>query len=180
MKYDKPVLYNLLLPFWVLIFVPSWLWLILIPLNYLLDRIVLRWSLGDMPDRGLFCRRHTWKLCLIGFMGDIIGAVFMVAALFLTALPGALHENTAHPLLDKITYGVGFNPFSNILSFVIVLAAIFLAGLILRMIISWLVEGYMVDVNCFLSWGGTMASAGPARFYEATSFCDYPPLYTHP
>ncbi|MBR2752232.1 MAG: hypothetical protein IKE02_00730 [Lachnospiraceae bacterium] len=134
MKYDKPVLYNLLLPFWVLIFVPSWLWLILIPLNYLLDRIVLRWSLGDMPDRGLFCRRHTWKLCLVGFMGDIVGAVFMVAALFLTALPGALHEKTAHPLLDKITYGVGFNPFSNILSFVIVLAAIFLAGLIIYLI----------------------------------------------
>ena len=101
MKYDKPVLYNLLLPFWVLIFVPSWLWLILIPLNYLLDRIVLRWSLGDMPDRGLFCRRHTWKLCLVGFMGDIIGAVFMVAALFLTALPGALHENTEHPFLES-------------------------------------------------------------------------------
>ena len=134
MKYDKPVLYNLLLPFWVLIFVPSWLWLILIPLNYLLDRIVLRWSLGDMPDRGLFCRRHTWKLCLVGFMGDIIGAVFMVAALFLTALPGALHENTEHPFLDKITYGVGFNPFSNILSLIIVLAAIFLAGLIIYLI----------------------------------------------
>ena len=58
-------------------------------------------------------------------------------------------------------------------------ALVLLAGLILRMIISWLVEGYMVDVNCFLSWGGTMASAGPARFYEATSFCDYPPLYTY-
>ena len=24
-----------------------------------------------------------------------------------------------------------------------------------------------------------MASAGPAGFYEATSFCDYPPLYTY-
>ena len=51
MKYDKPVLYNLLLPFWVLIFVPSWLWLILIPLNYLLDPAILRWSLGDKDDK---------------------------------------------------------------------------------------------------------------------------------
>ena len=58
-------------------------------------------------------------------------------------------------------------------------AAVLLGGLALRMIISWMTEGYMVDVNCFLSWGNTMASVGPARFYEATNFCDYPPLYTY-
>ena len=58
-------------------------------------------------------------------------------------------------------------------------AMVMLLSLLFRMAVSWLVEGYMVDVNCFLSWGHTMASAGPARFYEATSFCDYPPLYTY-
>ena len=52
-------------------------------------------------------------------------------------------------------------------------------SLALRLAVSWLVEGYMVDVNCFLSWGQTMASVGPAQFYQATSFCDYPPLYTY-
>ncbi len=52
-------------------------------------------------------------------------------------------------------------------------------SLLLRLIISWFVEGYMVDVNCFRSWGHTMAAVGPAGFYEATSFCDYPPLYTY-
>ena len=135
MKQKQTVLYNLLLPFWILIFVPSLLWLVLIPLNYLLDRIILRWSLGDMPDKGLFCRKHTWKVCLVGFLGDMIGAILMVAALFLTALPGTLSDNAdGHPLLDKITYGVGFNPFSNVLSFIIVLAAIFLAGLIIYLI----------------------------------------------
>ena len=60
-----------------------------------------------------------------------------------------------------------------------VAAVILLLGLALRMYISWLVEGYLVDVNCFLSWGGTMASVGPAWFYQQTSFCDYPPLYTY-
>ena len=58
-------------------------------------------------------------------------------------------------------------------------AIILVSALALRMLISFLVEGYMVDVNCFLSWGHTMASVGPARFYEATNFCDYPPLYTY-
>ena len=56
---------------------------------------------------------------------------------------------------------------------------VMLSALALRLAVCWLVEGYMVDVNCFLSWGNTMMSVGPARFYEATSFCDYPPLYTY-
>ncbi|MCR5567441.1 MAG: phospholipid carrier-dependent glycosyltransferase [Clostridiales bacterium] len=58
-------------------------------------------------------------------------------------------------------------------------AALLLFSLAFRLILSWFVKGYMVDVNCFLSWGHTMASVGPAGFYEATSFCDYPPLYTY-
>ena len=61
---------------------------------------------------------------------------------------------------------------------VFVLSAM-VASLVLRMVICCFVEGYMVDVSCFLSWGHTMASVGPASFYEATSFCDYPPLYTY-
>ena len=59
-----------------------------------------------------------------------------------------------------------------------VFAVLFFA-LLMRIIISWFVKGYMVDVNCFRSWGHTMAAVGPAGFYEATSFCDYPPLYTY-
>lgn len=72
--------------------------------------------------------------------------------------------------------GAGLNPGGG-------KAALFTAGLIaallLRMLLSFFVQGYMVDVNCFLSWGGTMASAGPMNFYPATSFCDYPPAYTY-
>ncbi len=53
------------------------------------------------------------------------------------------------------------------------------AALALRLILSYRVEGYMVDVNCFLSWGRAMSYNGPAGFYSATSFCDYPPLYMY-
>ena len=76
-------LYNLLLPLWLLIFIPSWLWLLLIPANYLIDRVVLKWSLGDMEERGLFCRKHTWKICLAGFVSDFIGALILLAAAML-------------------------------------------------------------------------------------------------
>ncbi len=54
-----------------------------------------------------------------------------------------------------------------------------LLALLLRMIVSYFSAGYDVDVNCFTSWGYTMAHAGPAGFYLQTSFCDYPPLYTY-
>ena len=54
-----------------------------------------------------------------------------------------------------------------------------LLSLGLRMILSCLIEGYTVDVNCFSSWGYTMAHFGPTQFYQQTSFCDYPPLYMY-
>ena len=56
---------------------------------------------------------------------------------------------------------------------------ILLAALLLRLVISYFTEGYSVDVNCFVSWGYTLANSGPAQFYQQTGFCDYPPLYTY-
>ena len=50
---------------------------------------------------------------------------------------------------------------------------------LLRLIIAYFVLGYMVDVNCFTSWGATMLNYGPAGFYPETQFCDYPPAYTY-
>ena len=52
-------------------------------------------------------------------------------------------------------------------------------SLLLRLILSYYITGYMVDVNCFISWGATMARVGPAGFYPETNFCDYPPAYTY-
>ena len=57
--------------------------------------------------------------------------------------------------------------------------SIIAVAMLLRVYLSTKIQGYMVDVNCFLSWGHTFATVGPTRFYEATSFCDYPPLYTY-
>ena len=48
-----------------------------------------------------------------------------------------------------------------------------------RLIVANSVSGYQVDVNCFLAWGNTLLSVGPANFYQTTSFCDYPPAYVY-
>ena len=119
-------LYNILLPIWILVFWPSPLWLILIPANYLIDRIVLRWSLGEMPEKGAFCRKHTWKICIAGFVSDLIGACVMFGVFMCSALIG--DESPVKPLMDGIEYAVGFNPFSNFGGFLITALSVALAG----------------------------------------------------
>ncbi len=52
-------------------------------------------------------------------------------------------------------------------------------AMLLRICLSANVDGYAVDVNCFLSWGNTMRMNGPLQFYQSTGFCDYPPAYTY-
>lgn len=57
------------------------------------------------------------------------------------------------------------------------------AGLLLAYLLRyWLaagIDGYGVDVSCFLSWGDTMRVVGPQGFYEQVNFCDYPPAYVY-
>ena len=123
MKSDNKV-YNILLPIWLLIFFPSWLWLFLIPANYLIDRIVLMWSLGDMPEKGLFCRNHNWKICLAGFASDYAGAILLFA---LNQLMFGMNDDV-NSFISKAADGLMLNPFSNVLSLVIVIAAIVLSA----------------------------------------------------
>lgn len=58
-------------------------------------------------------------------------------------------------------------------------AVFMIAAMLLRIVLSAKVDGYAVDVNCFLSWGNTMRLNGPVQFYQSTGFCDYPPAYTY-
>lgn len=126
-SHRHPKVYNIFLPIFVIVFWPSLLWLFLIPLNYLLDRFVLRWSLGDMPDKGLFCRKHTWKICLAGFFSDFIGAAIMLAVFLLSS--GMSSDAGPDSILEDLSYGIGFNPFSSILALIVVALAIAVSGL---------------------------------------------------
>lgn len=60
--------------------------------------------------------------------------------------------------------------------------AFFLVGMMLAVavrLICTAVEGYQVDVNCFLAWGNWMATEGPSAFYQGGRFCDYTPGYLY-
>ena len=111
-------LYNILLPVWILIFWPSFLWLFLIPANYFIDRI-----------RGLFCRKHTWKICLAGFAGDFAGACLLFAVFMAAAWAG--EGSSAGDFFRSLGEGVGFNPFNSIFSFAVVGLSIFISGLLI-------------------------------------------------
>ncbi len=52
-----------------------------------------------------------------------------------------------------------------------------IAAFAARILIAVLVPGYGVDIGCFTSWANTMVEVGPAGFYSAAGFCDYPPGY---
>ncbi len=138
-------LYNILLPIWLLLFWPSWLWLVLIPANYLIDRIVLRWGLGDLPDKGLFCRKHTWKICIAGFLSDLAGVVLMFSVFMASAFvsPGSAESS----LLDELAYGVGFNPFSGIPGFLVVALAVFISGCLIFLLDRRILLGAGLDAD---------------------------------
>ena len=110
-------LYNILLPIWMLVWWPSWLWLFLIPGNYLIDRLVFRWSLRGREDAPVLCRRHTWKLCLAGFFSDFFGAALMLLTVYAT-------ESN-----NELTNALAYAPFSHWGAFLITALAVALSGL---------------------------------------------------
>ena len=77
-----------------------------------------------MPEKGLFCRNHNWKICLAGFASDFAGAILLFA---LNELMYGLNDD-ANSFISKAADGLMFNPFSNVLSLIIVIAAIVLSA----------------------------------------------------
>lgn len=55
------------------------------------------------------------------------------------------------------------------------LRVLMLSALLLRLFLAVSVYGYEVDIGCFTAWSLRMADVGPAGFYTADYFCDYPP-----
>ena len=124
-------LYNILFPVWLLVWIPSPLWLLLIPLNFVIDYVVLYKSLPDDVERSknfpgsvprkAFCNTYAWKICAAGFAADFIGSLFLFAAFMITS---------SHKLdsLRPISHGLGLNPFESLAAFLIAVCAILLAA----------------------------------------------------
>ena len=120
-KKQSVTLYNILFPIWMLVWIPSPLWLLLIPMNFIIDYLVLYKSLPADAQRKPFCNRHAWKICAAGFAADFIGSLFLFAAFMITSS----HKPDS---LQAISHGLGLNPFENAAAFLIVVVAILLAA----------------------------------------------------
>lgn len=119
-------LYNVMFPIWMLIWFPSWLWLLLIPVNYLIDSFVLYLSLGGMPERGIFVRRHSWKICLAGFLADFAGSLILFAAyLLFERIPAEGH---------RLSYSLAYNPYGSFPALAVTLFAAAAAALLIYLI----------------------------------------------
>ena len=115
-------MYNIILPVWLLVWFPSWLWLLVIPANWLIDWLVTRYALKRLGDAEYSPRslKLSWKICIAGFVSDFAGSLLLVGALYLfSALGGDFRP---------VEQGLGWNPFSNVFSVLIVLIAITLSG----------------------------------------------------
>ena len=71
-------LYNVLFPFWMLLF-PQ-LWLIVLPGNFIIDSLVLLASLYilKIADKKQWYKTHILKIFAFGMLSDIIGAAYML------------------------------------------------------------------------------------------------------
>ena len=120
-------LYNVLFPLWILIWLPSYLWLLLIPLNYALDHFVTWYTIKDLPDAKQFCWKNAWNICIVGFACDFIGSALLLGITELT-------YNIEGSIFEKIGDGLTFNPFNNPTSFIICLIAVAFSGFLIYII----------------------------------------------
>ena len=113
--------YNVMFPLWLLVWFPSWLWVVLVPVNYAIDHLVLWLTLpADDEERGSFCRWNAWKLCIFGFMGDFVGSALLLG------MEMALGEG-AYEVADALSY----DAFSNPVALALTVLAIAVAALVI-------------------------------------------------
>ena len=119
-------LYNILFPIWLLIFLPSYLWFLLIPANYLIDALVLWLSLRKTaPLSYNDALKKTWKIYLAGFAADLAGALFLL-------LISSLDLNDWW--WKNMQYSVMWNPFSSVLGFIVTLVGIIISATLIYFI----------------------------------------------
>ncbi len=123
-------LYNILLPIWLLIFLPSWLWLILIPGNLVVDCLVTFLTLCALKhgDKKAVLGRTWWRFWLLGFLADAIGALWMLLGMMWPAVLGLSESPVGAYWEDAMLSAHMLRPWSHPLTFFWTLAGVGIAG----------------------------------------------------
>ena len=88
-------LYNILFPVWLFYLLPTGVWLLILPANFLIDSAVLHFAMKRqaVPHSKEVWKRSIIRIWSIGFLCDLIGALLILGIeLFLDA--AQLHWNT--------------------------------------------------------------------------------------
>lgn len=115
-------IYNIILPVWLLLALPSPLWLAILPGNLVVDCAVLFCTLLALrhAQKGAVVKKLWWRFWLLGFAADAIGVAWMFLGM-LGYLPfGEAWENT----VSHVTH----NAFANPWAFLWTLAGVALSG----------------------------------------------------
>lgn len=118
----KTRLYNIILPVWLILAIPSPLWLAVLPGNLLVDCAVLFFTLLALKhaQKGAVMKQLWWKFWLLGFAADAVGVVWMFLGLL-----GYIPFGTAWE--DTVSHAA-HNPFHNPWAFLWTLAGVALSG----------------------------------------------------
>ena len=131
-------LYNIIFPIWLLIAFPiTWLSFIILPANFAIDFLVVFLTLKSLgvENRKEISKKVIFKVWVMGFVADIIGAVlmFVTACMFYTS-----YEPLDDWWYDYITNAVCYNPFENIFAFLVVTLFVALVGYLIYVInLKW-------------------------------------------
>ncbi|MBQ0040700.1 MAG: hypothetical protein KBS56_01585 [Clostridiales bacterium] len=136
--------YNVMFPLWFLIWIPSYLWLLLIPINYAIDTSVTWYTLRDLEDHKKFCLRHSWKICIAGFVCDLLGSLILLGATLLETIPNLSSDNE---IFTNIAGGIMMNPFNNLGSFIICLIALAFSAILIYLIDRKILFKAGLDIN---------------------------------
>lgn len=73
-------LYNVMFPIWFFWLLPTPLWLIILPANFVIDSLILYLAMRKCGLQGKLriWKKSIWKIWGIGFLSDIIGAMLIL------------------------------------------------------------------------------------------------------
>jgi hypothetical protein len=122
----KMKLYNVIFPIWLLLFFPPVIFITLIG-NFVIDSIVVIvccriFKLINSHNILYYWKKSIFKVWLIGFLADFIGALFLFSVQILGDSIGMPYN---------ITNSIAYNPFNNIWGCIIVVIAISISAVVI-------------------------------------------------
>lgn len=122
MKMKNEILYNMVLPLWLLILVPR-IWALIVPLNFIVDSIVflLIMCVLGLEEKKILYKKSIIKIWIMGFAADIIAAIIMIIGTYL------IFNNCA----PKITKALVNNPFDNLVALFWTFLCVLIGGAII-------------------------------------------------